>query len=185
VIYISNLKKSDKVLFAVVIVSIIITSLVWIGDLASWIYIGNGFTIDVILLVVALAFTGFTIFMRNKMKKSDEPTEEIDQDLKYLQDLEEAEVKMTEETELDKILSCSSCGSLITIQEENCPSCGSAKPVCIVCLSDLKGEEEIVKLSCCSSYAHKEHIDNWVSIKGHCPKCHREIQANQKYLSPV
>jgi hypothetical protein len=182
VIDIPKINKSDKALLTVVIIGIVFSSLAWIGDLASWLYIGNGFTLDAILFVIALAFTFFTFFMANKMKKGEEPTEEIDEDLKELQDIEEAEAKMTEETEFDKILSCSSCGASLTISEENCSSCGSAKPVCVVCLSDLKADDEIVRLTCCSSYAHSEHIDNWISVKGHCPKCHKEIQDNDQNI---
>jgi len=185
VIDIPEIRNRDKGLLAIVIIGLVFTAFAWIGDIASWAIIGNGFLIDIILLFVAIAFTAGTLFVRSKMKKKEVAEDEIDEDLKELQELEEAEAKMEEELDYDIILSCSSCGSLIAITEDNCPSCGSAKPVCVVCLSDLKGIDEIVKLSCCSSYAHKEHIDNWVSVKGHCPKCHREIQDNQEYITPV
>ena len=114
--------------------------------------------------------------------KKGETTEDINEELKELQELEESEAKMVAETESDKIFSCSNCGALMTFSDKNCPSCGSAKPVCVVCLSDLNENDVIVKLTCCSSYAHKEHIDNWVSVKGHCPKCHKEIQDIQKNI---
>ena len=70
----------------------------------------------------------------------------------------------------------------MVLSDENCSSCGSSKPVCVVCLSELKENDTIVKLICCSSYAHKEHFDNWVSVKGICPKCHKEIQDNQQNI---
>lgn len=181
-ISIPKIDKTDNVLLVLVIVGVVFTSLAWIGDIASWIYIGNGFTIDVILLVVAILLTLFTVFMRSKMKKDEKPTEEINEELKELQELEEAEAKMIEDTESDKIFYCSNCGALMTFSDDNCPSCGSAKPVCVVCLSDLKNDNVIVKLTCCSSYAHKEHIDNWVSVKGHCPKCQKEILNNQENI---
>ncbi len=183
-IIIPKFDRSDKGLFVFVIISIAITSLAWIGDIASFIHVGNGFIIDGILLVIAISSTIITVYYTRRIRKK-EPVEEIDEDLKELQELEEAEAKMVEETEYDKILSCTSCGALMTIVEENCPSCGSAKPVCIVCLSNLEGKDEIVKLTCCSSYAHKEHIENWISVKGYCPKCNKPIQEDQEYITSV
>ncbi len=180
-ISIPEIDKADKGLIILVIFGIVFTSFAWIGDIASWIYIGNGFTIDIILLFVAIALTIGTVFVRSKVKK-EVSTVEIDEDLRELQELEEEEAKIVEETESSKIFTCSSCGALMTFSDENCPSCGSAKPVCVVCLSDLKNDDVIVKLTCCSSYAHKEHIDNWVSVKGHCPKCHKEILNNQQNI---
>jgi hypothetical protein len=181
VISIPVIDRMDKALLIIVILGVVFTSLAWIGDIASWIYLGNGFIIDVILLVVAIFFTVITVFFRSKMKKK-EPTEDIGEEIKELEEFGGAEAKIAVDAEFDKFFSCSSCGASMTFSDENCPSCGSAKPVCVVCLSELKGDEVIVKLTCCSSYAHKEHIDNWVSVKGYCPKCHKEILDNQQNI---
>ena len=179
VISIPEIDKTDKGLIILVIFGIVFTSFAWIGDIASWIYIGNGFTIDIILLVVAIILTIGTVFIRSKAKKGKasaiseqeeliEPFDKIEGD---------EEIKLT-----DKMFTCVNCGANITLSDENCSSCGSSKPVCVVCLSELKENDTIVKLTCCSSYAHKEHIDNWVLVKGICPKCHKEIQDNQQNI---
>jgi uncharacterized membrane protein len=171
VISIPEIDKTDKGLIILVIFGIVFTSFAWIGDIASWIYIGNGFTIDIILLFVAIALTIGTVFIRSKVKK-----EKISSVLEEESSEQIAESKIDEEiTETDRIFSCSSCGAIMTLSDENCPSCGSSKPVCVVCLSELNENDTIVKLTCCSSYAHKDHIDNWVLVKGHCPKCLKEI----------
>ena len=83
-ICIPEIERTDKGLIALVIFSIVLTSFAWIGDIASWIYIGNGFQIDIILLVVAIALTIWTILIRNRVKKISEPQEEIDEELKEL-----------------------------------------------------------------------------------------------------
>jgi len=178
VICIQEIDKTDKGLIILVIFGVVFTSFAWIGDIASWIYIGNGFTIDIILLFVAITLTIGTVFLRSKVKKKiptsipkEESSEQTD------------ETKIEEETtETDRIFSCSSCGAIMTLSDENCPSCGSSKPVCVVCLSELNENDIIVKLTCCSSYAHKDHIDNWVSVKGHCPKCLKEILDNKQNI---
>ncbi|MBK5112401.1 MAG: hypothetical protein KGD59_06775 [Candidatus Heimdallarchaeota archaeon] len=172
-ISIPEIDKTDKGLIILVIFGIVFTSFAWVGDIASWIYLGNGFTIDVILLVVAIILTIGTVFIRSKVKKGKSSA--ISEEEELIEQLDE--IKEDEEITLtDKIFTCSSCGVNMSLSDESCPSCESPKPVCIVCLSDLKEKDTIVKLTCCSSYAHKEHIDNWVSVKGHCPKCHKEIQ---------
>ena len=170
-INIPEIDKTDKGLIILVIFGIVFTSFAWIGDIASWFYIGNGFTIDIILLFVAIALTIGTVFIRSKVKKEKPPSLPEEESIEQID-----ETKVDEEiTDTDRIFSCSSCGAIMTLSDENCPSCGSSKPVCVVCLSELNEDDIIVKLTCCSSYAHKDHIDNWVSVKGHCPKCLKEI----------
>lgn len=178
-ISIPEIDKTDKGLIILVIFGIIFTSFAWIGDIASWIYIGNGFTIDIILLFVAIALTIGTVFIRGKVKKGKSTAVSEEEELiEQLDDTKEDE----EITLTDKIFTCSNCGTNISLSEENCPSCGSSKPVCVVCLSELNENDTIVKLTCCSSYAHKNHIDNWVSVKGHCPKCLKEILDNKQNI---
>ena len=179
VICIPKIDTADKGLIILVIVGIIFTSFAWIGDIASWIIIGNGFLIDGILLVVAIVLTIGTVFIRSKLKKGksvavseeDELVEELDETK------EDEEITLT-----DKLFTCNNCGANMTLLDVNCPSCGSSKPVCVVCLSELNKDDTIVKLTCCSSYAHKDHIDNWVSVKGHCPKCLKEILDNKQNI---
>lgn len=141
------------------IIGIILSSLAWAGDIFSWAWIGNGFIIDIIVAIVAIFLTIGTIYLYYKyQERKKETTTHIEPD-------------STEKT----IFTCFNCGEVMSNTDDLCPSCGSPKPVCSVCFSPLEKNEGIVKLSCCSAYAHEEHIINFIEIKGHCPKCQQEI----------
>ena len=71
---------------------------------------------------------------------------------------------------------CTVCGEVIKSKESKCSACDSPKPLCAVCQAPLEIDDLIVRLPCCQSYAHKEHIDNWISMKGHCPNCLQKIE---------
>ncbi|NHK32883.1 MAG: hypothetical protein FK730_16165 [Asgard group archaeon] len=73
-------------------------------------------------------------------------------------------------------VTCFNCGEIFNKKNGHCSACGSPRPVCIVCFSEFRKKEVIIKLPCCSNYAHEEHIKNYLEIKGHCPKCHQEIK---------
>ena len=78
-------------------------------------------------------------------------------------------------SENDKLFTCFSCGEVLPAKTDLCSVCGSPRPVCVVCFSELHRSEALVKLPCCSNYAHEEHILNYLEIKGYCPKCQQKI----------
>ena len=177
VVVISQITKTDRNLIGLIVASIIITSFAWIGDIASWIYLGNGFLLDFILLVIAILLTLGTIFLiRHRQNKPITSTQSVKK--KEITSTIKSEKKVKSRTSKQTNFTCSSCGELFPVNETHCSSCGSTKPVCIVCLSDLGIEQEVVKLNCCSEYSHKEHIINWLNVKGFCPKCEKEIEKN-------
>ncbi len=63
VVVISRINRTDRNLIGLIVASIIITSFVWIGDVASWAYLGNGFVNDFVLLIIAILLTLGTIFL--------------------------------------------------------------------------------------------------------------------------
>jgi hypothetical protein len=191
-------REKDVMVTIFMAIGIILTSLAWIGDIASWAYVGNGFTIDFILLLLAIVLTVILfLFIRNirqKEKKSaknlpsDEKTESnsldgiIDNDKPSKRASPNQDQKLTA-TEgrfsVDEpVITCATCGEIL-VYDQDCVVCGAKKPVCIVCLSPLLKEDTIVKVTCCQSYAHKEHIENWLKVKQTCPKCHAKITLNQ------
>jgi hypothetical protein len=136
--------------------------LVWIGDIASWIWVGNGFVIDIVLAVIAIAITIFTVMVYRRYKERKESKQFTTSDI----------------SEKDNQFTCINCGEQIATRKGHCSACGTPRPVCVVCYSTFRRKDTIVKLPCCSNYAHKEHITNFIEIKGHCPKCHQEIKIN-------
>ena len=166
-------KRNPNYYFLVIILIFVI--FIWIGDISSWIYIGNGFIIDFILLFVAIIFTvGFIVFWRVSKKAKDLQTQTVER-----KNTSETLLKTTLENTYDKEIdllpvtdfTCLACGEKLGNFNEICFSCGSTRPVCIVCLSTLNTNDCIVKLSCCSEFAHYEHIKNWIKIHKFCPSC--------------
>ncbi|MBN1329518.1 MAG: hypothetical protein JXA54_08605 [Candidatus Heimdallarchaeota archaeon] len=151
--------KLDRTAIFLITISIIFTSLVWIGDIISWSWLGNGFLIDIILFIIAILLTILTVYLTQKLKRNK-------QDLDIL-----FENETIKSDEIETIFTCFNCGEILLDKEGLCPVCGSPKPVCAVCFSELTNKDEVVKLPCCSLYAHKLHILNYLEIKGQCPKC--------------
>ena len=184
---ISNEKTQDIGIAFAVIIAIIFTSLAWIGDIASWAILANGFIPDILILIVAIGSTIFTIYIYRKNKADretklasektiDEEESEIDPDVEFLTELKGKIV-----------LTCTTCGEIIPSSNEVCSACGSQKPVCYICLSPLLANEDIVKVPCCQNYAHKEHIINWINVDGSCQKCKKKLKEKDLipiYLSP-
>ncbi|NHJ05650.1 MAG: RING-H2 finger protein [Candidatus Heimdallarchaeota archaeon] len=182
------------------IVGFITISITWLADIASWFYIGNGFTIDFIFLIFAMIITGvFSWFLVSIKRKSEQ--ENFSQ---TIMDLTNQETKLEDEDSDEEIilikepvnnyeksniswrnsipLTCNSCGELISSKNQNCSACNSKIPVCVICLSPLNISDEIVKTSCCQQYAHKEHIINWLNIKNTCPNCILELNKEDLIL---
>lgn len=152
-------KKGDKLLTSFMIIGIILTSFAWIGDIVSWSWLGNGFLLDIILAIIAIFLTIGTLYLYQKYKQLEEETP----------------VKNITKQHRTQF-TCFNCGAIIESKSEVCSKCGSPRAVCVVCYSPLYPNEEIVKLPCCSNYGHKDHISNYLQIKGHCPKCQQKIQ---------
>jgi len=184
---------------AMKIVGFILVSITWLGDLASWFYIGNGFTIDFIFLIFAIIITGifswFIFSIKRKSDKEDFPhpiIELANQEAKFEEELDEELILTNEPVFKNKKsniswrnsipLTCNSCGELISSKIQKCSSCNSKIPVCVICLSALNIGDEIVKTSCCQQYAHKEHIINWLNIKNTYPNCKLELNKEDLIL---
>ncbi len=70
-------------------------------------------------------------------------------------------------------LVCYQCGDPFETTEDICTSCKSPRPICIVCLLDLKPSEKkiVVQTPCCDVYTHKDHIIAWLETDSKCPNC--------------
>ncbi|NHJ85484.1 MAG: hypothetical protein FK734_08480 [Asgard group archaeon] len=177
----SDDKKQDAVLFSFLIVGILLTSLVWVGDIASWGIVGNGFIIDIIVLIVAILLTIGLVFLGKKYRERKAArASAINETASIVFDNKpEPKIESIPPPTRDLYLTCPNCGEVIPIDADNCSSCGSPKPVCIVCFSPLKADEKIVKTPCCSTYAHYDHLVNLLAIKGFCPQCNSKLAKEQ------
>lgn len=77
---------------------------------------------------------------------------------------------------------CYNCGATISKEDLTCPSCGKEFPKCVICRLVIR----TIPVVCpkCGSFAHREHMIEWLSMsldkkkgKGTCPIC-------QNYISP-
>ncbi len=84
------------------------------------------------------------------------------------------------ETGLDmgkkKITECPSCGKPLSKEGGFCPYCGSKLEKCTVCNLIIGKDDEITKCPYCSGIAHRDHILEYIKIKGECPRCGKELK---------
>lgn len=73
-----------------------------------------------------------------------------------------------------KKIACPSCGAALELYEFHCPSCGEDFPPCIICRRPI--QENLTKNPCCGTYAHTPHLQEWLRIRGTCPKCREPLQ---------
>ena len=179
---IKKISDLDKSIAALVIGGIIFTSLAWIGDLASWLYLGNGFTLDVVLLVVAFVLTVSVILVWRNPEKTkrilgfedesdvfDESSEEID-NIPTVED-----IKKIGELDPSVEFFCLSCGEIIGEFDGMCKDCGTLRPSCVVCGGFLSFADTIVQLPCCRNFGHQKHIEEHLKKKKSCPNCEEKI----------
>lgn len=53
------------------------------------------------------------------------------------------------------------------------------KKKCMVCDLQLSSADEIVHCPHCGNLAHKDHLLEWLHVKGSCPICHQNIEENE------
>jgi uncharacterized Zn-finger protein len=72
---------------------------------------------------------------------------------------------------------CTFCGEKFRITDTTkyCPWCGTEIPQCTVCLLPIIQGDEFVKCPYCGSFAHKNHLIEWVKVKGSCPYCKERL----------
>ena len=186
--------KQDMGLLSLIIICSILTSLAWVGDIVSWAIIGNGFTLDILLFFVAVGLTIAVVVLSRKRRESENQLHKLtDNELrsklenksldKETKKLVEAELEERRRKNAETLVSreeatfftCSVCGEVIKSKDSHCSACNSPKSLCAVCQAPLSPDDTIVRTPCCQSYAHKEHILNWISMKGFCPNCMQKI----------
>ncbi|WXG42241.1 MAG: zinc ribbon domain-containing protein [Candidatus Freyarchaeum deiterrae] len=71
---------------------------------------------------------------------------------------------------------CLYCGTEIPEDAEFCPHCGEARVRCPVCSKDIVSGDRFVKCPYCGALNHREHLLEWIKVKGYCPNCKRKLK---------
>ncbi len=78
-----------------------------------------------------------------------------------------------------RVVRCFSCGEKRTNINEVCPNCGIDTVVCSVCKLPISFGSEYLECYHCQNVAHKEHLLEWVKVKGTCPVCQQKLVAEK------
>ena len=62
---------------------------------------------------------------------------------------------------------------------EVCPNCGIDTVLCSVCKLPISFGSEHLECYHCQNVAHKEHLLEWVKVKGTCPVCQQKLVADK------
>ncbi|MCE7748957.1 MAG: hypothetical protein GPJ51_11205 [Candidatus Heimdallarchaeota archaeon] len=98
---------------------------------------------------------------------------------------EEAKSERTEKIEEQKQkIQCIYCEAVLAeIEDEGpivCLNCGKKAPYCEICKNIIVAGEKIVQVEACNHVFHKNHIQEWIKVKGTCPICKEQI--NEEHL---
>lgn len=78
-----------------------------------------------------------------------------------------------------RVVRCFSCGEARTNINEVCPNCGIDTVLCSVCKLPISFGSEPLECYHCQNVAHKEHLLEWVKVKGTCPVCQQKLVADK------
>jgi hypothetical protein len=78
-----------------------------------------------------------------------------------------------------RVVRCYSCGEERTNINEVCPNCGIDTVICSVCKLPISFGSEHLECYHCQNVAHKEHLLEWVKVKGTCPVCQQKLLAEK------
>jgi len=76
-----------------------------------------------------------------------------------------------------RMIRCFSCGTDKAFGEDICPNCGVENVQCSVCKLPISFGVETAECPHCENIAHREHLLEWIKVKGSCPVCQRHLKA--------
>ncbi|NHK31024.1 MAG: hypothetical protein FK730_06705 [Asgard group archaeon] len=74
-----------------------------------------------------------------------------------------------------RTIRCFSCGEERTNVNEPCSNCGIDTVQCSVCKLPISFGSDYLECYHCQNVAHKEHLLEWVKVKGTCPICQQKL----------
>ncbi|MFB0559813.1 MAG: DUF2341 domain-containing protein [Candidatus Lokiarchaeia archaeon] len=75
---------------------------------------------------------------------------------------------------------CVYCGCELSENANFCPLCGMAVAFCSVCNLDIFPGDPIVRCPHCDVLNHKDHLLEWIKIRGYCPNCREKLNLLKK-----
>jgi hypothetical protein len=78
---------------------------------------------------------------------------------------------------------CLNCGEEREDLSKPCPNCGVETVNCAVCKLPISYGSTTAECPKCNALAHKEHLFEWVKVKGSCPVCQRELRTDDLIFS--
>ncbi len=75
---------------------------------------------------------------------------------------------------------CKDCGTTIDYFDKFCINCGIKINWCIVCRKEIMRSDLVLSCPSCQRAFHKEHIQEWLKVKGMCPSCGERL--SEKFL---
>ncbi len=75
-------------------------------------------------------------------------------------------------------MGCPGCGKAIPHDANFCPHCGFKLERCIVCNLPL-GKGKIIRCPYCSGPAHRDHLLEYIKVKGGCPICGKKLKKDE------
>ncbi|MFB0559831.1 MAG: right-handed parallel beta-helix repeat-containing protein [Candidatus Lokiarchaeia archaeon] len=70
---------------------------------------------------------------------------------------------------------CVYCGCELSENAKFCPLCGKAIAICSVCNRDILSGEVFVECPYCHVPSHRDHLLEWIKVKGYCPNCKERL----------
>jgi len=75
---------------------------------------------------------------------------------------------------------CLACGAVIREElSSRCPVCGAERQRCPICQRFVAGGQELLACPYCQMLSHANELRLWVSKKGTCPYCGRQLKVSQ------
>jgi len=71
---------------------------------------------------------------------------------------------------------CMYCGSGVPEDAKFCPLCGKVIARCSVCNLYIASGDRFVKCTHCGVLSHRDHLLEWIKIKGYCPNCKGKLR---------
>ncbi|HUT80497.1 MAG TPA: hypothetical protein VMZ29_04770 [Candidatus Bathyarchaeia archaeon] len=75
-----------------------------------------------------------------------------------------------------RTIKCFSCGEERTNINEPCSNCGVDTVYCSVCKLPISFGADYLECTHCQNIAHKEHLLEWIKVKGTCPVCQQKLK---------
>lgn len=74
-----------------------------------------------------------------------------------------------------RTIRCFSCGEERTNVNKPCSNCGVDTVQCSVCKLAISFGSNYLECSHCQNIAHREHLLEWIKVKGTCPICQQKL----------